>query len=323
MEYGGMGWERAKEALSNLLDRGFINYGDSYTKAHPRYELRSHRELFDDGLEQSQIKGEAGSEGLERSGRHIGQNDVGNSLGGEVEGMTSPPGCKEQNHAETDADLRQVLNTSGIHSLWLPNELVTRAVIDRESPIRLLRGADCRGALHLFVSLYSEQNLRDDGGISPQLLRQDFDRLEVGRHGRYTIWAFRLRSIAHRTEIPFLTRFQQVGKTGACSFSDSVSLLQDMGLLSFVPHIFENDSQTAEPLHPFGVGGAAELPLERDIGDAAIEAARSHCAPSTLRNAIECGFQLLCPVSNTKPSPQMIGVARLTFRPNTRRTTAG
>ena len=48
-----------------------------------------------------------------------------------------------------------------------------------------------------------------------------------------------------------------------------------MGLLSFVPHIFENDTDTAEAIHVYGIGETAETPIEREIGDAVDHAARA------------------------------------------------
>lgn len=103
---------------------------------------------------------------------------------------------------------------------------------------------------------------------------------------------------------------------------DSVHLLQSMGLLSFVPHIFENDTDVAEPIHPFGIGETAEAPIEREIGDVADHAARAMALPSKLGEAIEDGFLYFCPILKTKPTAQMIGVARLTYRPHTKRTAA-
>ena len=102
----------------------------------------------------------------------------------------------------------------------------------------------------------------------------------------------------------------------------SLNLLESLGLLGFVQYIFENDTDIAEPIHVFGIGGIAEAPLERDIGSAADQAARAMALPSRLENADEEDFEHFCPILQTKPSTQMIGVARLTYRPHTRRTAA-
>ena len=44
---------------------------------------------------------------------------------------------------------------------------------------------------------------------------------------------------------------------------------------------------------------------------------------SKLKEAEDEGFEYFCPVLKTLPSTQMIGVARLTYRPHTRRTKGG
>ena len=102
----------------------------------------------------------------------------------------------------------------------------------------------------------------------------------------------------------------------------SLQLLQNMGLLSFVPHIFENNSDAAEPVHPYGIGQTGEPPIEQEIGHAADRAARTMALPSKLEEAEDDGFLHFCPILHTRPSAQMIGVARLTYRPRTRRTAA-
>jgi hypothetical protein len=89
-----------------------------------------------------------------------------------------------------------------------------------------------------------------------------------------------------------------------------------------VLHIFENDTNAAEPIHVYGIGGHGEARIEREIGGAANQAASAMCLPTKLEKAMEDGFHYLCPVLRTKPSAQMIGVARLTYRPRTKRTAA-
>jgi hypothetical protein len=95
-----------------------------------------------------------------------------------------------------------------------------------------------------------------------------------------------------------------------------------MGLLSFVPHIFENDSPESEIHHPYGIGTKGEEPIETEIGDAAEMAARAMCPEWMIENAENEGFEHFCPISRTMPNIQMIGVARLRYRPHTSRTAA-
>jgi hypothetical protein len=211
---------------------------------------------------------------------------------------------------------------SGVNSIWLPNEIVTRTTRGEESPVRRLRSAGCIWTLRLFVDLYSAQNLRDDGGISPRLIWRSFDRREIGEQGAYVIWGFRPGQSLHRWTGPFAAHSsrRKAEPQDESPAWKSLQLLQSMGLLSFVPHIFENGTDTAEPIHAYGIGATGEVPLEREIGDAADQAARAMALPSKLEDAEEDGYEYFCPILKTKPTAQMIGVARLTYRPHTRRT---
>jgi hypothetical protein len=102
----------------------------------------------------------------------------------------------------------------------------------------------------------------------------------------------------------------------------SIGLLENMGLLSFIPHLFENDSPDAEIHHPYGIGTKGEDPIETEIGEAAEAAARAMCPEWIIENAENEGFEYFCPVSRTMPNIEMIGVARLLYRPHTSRTAA-
>ncbi len=94
------------------------------------------------------------------------------------------------------------------HFLWLPNTIVTSTESREASPLARLRGAGDRWTLRLFVDLYAAQNLREDGGIHPGIVSDQYERKEVGECGCYTIWAFRRKSakmtwtgplVAHRS----------------------------------------------------------------------------------------------------------------------------
>jgi hypothetical protein len=172
----------------------------------------------------------------------------------------------------------------------------------------------------LFVNLYSAHNLRDDGGISPRLIRDNFERQMIGQQGAYIVWGFKTSAGTLSKTGPF-AGFEPAKPGEKSPAWTSVDLLESMGLLSFVPHIFENDADTAEPIHSYGIAGVGEA-LEQEIGNAANLAARAMALPSKLTEAEDKGLRHFCPVLKTMPAVQMIGVGRLTYRPNTRRTKA-
>jgi hypothetical protein len=321
MNYTGIGWERAKNAIGRLIAGGFIRCAESHTEARPCYELATYRELVDheaatnppakpDYFEQELLSGlQAGRQPTNKTGRNRAERLCQRGLlCRDAQGVYKLP--------------EPATEDSGDNSIWLPNEIVKGTTGGEESPVRRLRSAGCIWTLRLFVDLYSAQNLRDDGGISPRIMRKKFDRQKIGQQGAYTVWGFMSGESTHWWTGPFAahrcrTKAKQEDESPAWQ---SLGLLQDMGLLSFVPYIFENDTDTAEPIHVYGIGQTAEAQIEREIGDAADRAARAMALPSKLEEAEEDGYEYFCPIPNTKPTAQMIGVARLTYRPRTRRT---
>jgi hypothetical protein len=57
-----------------------------------------------------------------------------------------------------------------------------------------------------------------------------------------------------------------------------------------------------------------------DLSHAPAHFTEQNTLPSPLATAEEDGFEHFCPVLHTRPFAQMVGVARLTYRPCTRRT---
>jgi hypothetical protein len=207
--------------------------------------------------------------------------------------------------------------------IWLPNTLVTGTKSGEVSPVQRLRGAGDEWALRLLVDLYHAQNLRDDGGISPLVLRQKFTRERIAEQGIYSVWGFKVGDLSGSWTGPFAPHKGRRKTKGQSDepLWDSVGLLHRMGLLTYVPHLFENDSQESEAMHPFGFGERGEEPIESEIGEAADGAARE-MAGWHVERAEQNGFEHFCPVVQTLPKVEMIGVARLLYRPHTRRTAA-
>lgn len=322
MKHGGMGWERAKNAIDLLTQKGFIRHAQSSTPDRPRYELATYREVLESELARNPpavpdyreqrvlAELEAGRQPTNKAARNRAENLCKHGL--LVRDAQGRYGLPKPDTGE-----------SGDTLLWIPNTIATGTSEGEESPVKRLRSAGCAWSLRLLVDLYAAQNLRDDGGISPFVLWQDFDRIKVGEQGAYTVWGFKEKTAMHRWAGPFLAQKTRPKlEKGDSSAWPSLNLLIRMGLLSFVPHIFENDTPDAEPIHVYGIGGTAEEPLEQQIGSAANEAGIAMCLPSKLAEAEENGFNHFCPVLSTNPTARMIGVARLTYRPHTRRTGA-
>ena len=83
-----------------------------------------------------------------------------------------------------------------------------------------------------------------------------------------------------------------------------MNLLKTLGLISYVPHLFENDTPQAEVVHPYGMGSNGEEPIEREIGEAA-DAAGREMAAFRVEHGERQGFEYLCPVPRTLPNVKL------------------
>ncbi len=208
------------------------------------------------------------------------------------------------------------------NSIWLPNSIVTGTPSGEIPPVHQLRSTGDAWTLRLLVDLYHAQNLRDDGGISPQILRENYAKKRINERSIYLIWGFKSAGQTLSWKGPFAAHQKRTKKAEEHPVWDSVRLLNKMGLLTFVPHLYENSSAQAEPIHALGIGAKGEEPIETQIGEAADAAARAMCQEWAIEQAEDDGFKYFCPVSQSKPDAQLIGVARLLYRPRTQRTAA-
>jgi hypothetical protein len=218
------------------------------------------------------------------------------------------------------------IDLSGEDLIWLPNSIVKGTSKGETSPLHRLRSAGDVRALQLFFNLYHSQNLRDDGGISPTTLWKSYERRKLSEHGIYNIWAFKESAGFLRPENPAFSHYR--ARRARPHEADkgiewrAITLLTDMGLLNFIPHLVESDSADAEVVHPLGMGNRWEEPIEAEIGEAARDAAASMCADWAMQNAENDDFENFCPVLRTLPNVQLIGIARLRYRPHTKMTSA-
>jgi hypothetical protein len=210
--------------------------------------------------------------------------------------------------------------------IWLPNELVTGAV-GEVPPVELIRQAQDVMMLRLLVDLYHAQNLRDDGGIGRGIIWQSYERFEAGRQAQFTVWGFRYKTgwvtwtgpvLCHRRET--LTE-QEIasGKNAAVDYFRRERRLVDLGLIEWVPTLVEGEDLEGEIIHPYGM--TKSVSLEDRLGLAAYNAARSMLTDRQREWASEQNLWL-APVPRHMANVQMIGIARLRYRPKTRKTAA-
>ncbi|MGA2672152.1 MAG: hypothetical protein ABSE99_02890 [Terracidiphilus sp.] len=205
--------------------------------------------------------------------------------------------------------------------IWLPNELI-KAADGEKPPIRKLRASGDLWALRLFVDLYHEHNLRDDGGITRKFLWLKYDAMNLGERGPYRIMGFKPAGKWITWDGPFrIHQSRPKLNPDAQPTWDSLHILEQTGVLTFIPHLVENDTKAAEPIHAVGIGGHSEHPIETQIGNEARRTAVAMCQPWQLERAQRDGL-ILCPVSRDYPNAQLVGIARLHYRPHTKRTSA-
>lgn len=321
-KYTGISWERGKAAIENLLKSSLISYGEKHSNEKPKYRIATAADLSSKSREAVMLS------------LNSKEAAVLEKLKSSTDGRISYADCKfadrlcEKGLARRIQDgYEVVVAADDSDSIWLPNTLVTGSDAGEDSPVRRIRANRDGWALRLLVDLYYSQNLRDDGGIGPWVIRHTFDRLEVGKFGAYTIWGFRaLQRTLWFSGILASQAARPKNDKGEHPIWNSFQALQAMGLVSFVPHLWDGEPGggymgQAEIIHPYGIAGGGE-DIEIEIANAAQSAAERVCYPDKLERAEVDGFVHLCPVRATIPDVQMIGVARLRYRPKTKRTGA-
>jgi hypothetical protein len=217
--------------------------------------------------------------------------------------------------------------------IWLPNTIVTGAT-NETPPVALLRQAQSPAALRLFVDCYHSHGLAEDGGIHWRRIRRAFTRHRIGERGPYVVWGFQAGSDVTWSSSPFVAA-HLTGKTKSVTNADGLTfpqdtgfpafweawhLLKDLGLMETVPHIVEADNDVAEIVHPYAIGNGE--PGEQEVASVAHAAGASLLTPSQIEWARDRSLWLLPTLSGRLPNAQMVGIARLRYRPHTKATAA-
>ena len=213
--------------------------------------------------------------------------------------------------------------------IWLPNAIIDGAARET-APVELARQTQTAATLRLLIDLYYGHNLSSDGGINWRSIRQSFIRRRVGQQGPFVVHGFEPGT----TEVfpnshfvrPYTTgEFETAADSGRRpdrgwpSFWNSWNQLVSLGLVEFVRHLVEADNDTADIIHPYAVGNG-EAP-ERQVAEAA-HAAGEAMVTERQRAWAEAHGLHLAPVRAHITEVQMVGIARLRYRPRTSATAA-
>ena len=317
--YVGMSWQRGKPAIEGLIEQGFLRHAKTHTLARPRYELPRWEEILSARAASLQVEGGYSWEVLERI--KVGKQPTSQAARNVAEQLEKW-GLIQKSEDGKYQDLLLPDSDPSAEYIWLPNTLVTGTDRGEEPPVRRLRGAGDIWTLRLLIDLYHAQNLRDDGGISHRIVRQQYTRKLTGGQGIFKVWAFKQSNLSLWWKRPFAAHRFRPRVEGAENHPvwENIEQLQRCGLLTFVPHLWEGDSGEAEVIHPYGIEGVGGEPIEIELGEAANQAGlRLALESNVLRDQSE-GYSWIAPVKISFPEVQLIGVGRLTYRPHTKRT---
>lgn len=318
---------RAKEAMASLIAAGLIVRTRGRTK--PQYYLPTEHEF---------VSVYAPSTGLSEAERGIFDR-VRNSKGplAIVADEIALADELERRWVFSDAgEGRYVVNPdlSVVEAsawIWLPNSLVD-GVDGRAGPVDQIRQTQDRMALRLFVDLYYWQSLASNGGLHWRMIREEYERDRVGQSGPYEVWGFRSAGVVMWDTAPFVEpyltgeRMAEEGPDGITSDYDTgsrkvwatLAKLKGLGLIQFVPHLIDIDTDQGEVIHPCPVSNG--VPEERAVTEAALNAAHRLVTDGQERFADSKGYAPIVPIPRHLDNAVLVGLLRLTHRARTTAT---
>ncbi len=311
--YTGLGRRKAKAGVERVVSSKMVER--SGTEKHPRYRLQTAAQVA--------YRVDVGSTSVRDAAltAAVGGQELSGKLLSSAKEMAGK-GVLVQTGS-------RIFGAAPQDWIWLPNEFVTGAA-DEVPPLERLRQTQEVMALRLAVDLYHAQNLREDGGVSREIVWRTYHRRELGQQGEMVVYGFAFDSgwvgwdnevtVPHRRPKDELTdEERKAGKNSAIDYFRRENLLLDTGVLEWVPHLCEGDSAEAEIIHPLRWDG--EDGIESALGAAADRAGEAMLSEGQASWARSQGLKLV-PVPRHMRNVQVIGIARLRYRPRTALTSA-
>ena len=183
--------------------------------------------------------------------------------------------------------------------IWLPNELVT-GVANEVRAVELLRQGQDVGMLRLLVDLYCA--LPGEGSIARSAACRRYERHQVGQHGAHVVvWGFGPNHQNHA---------KHDGDDNL--YWHRLDLLACMGLVDWLPHLFESADADAEVIHAMAIGGdESKLRIATHEAGVAMLTAEQ-------RERVAAMDLLLAPILRHMPDVQLCDMARLRHPPRTK-----
>ena len=232
-KYTGMARGRAQESIDQLIRARLVERVPESPRTRPRYVMRSWRDAHADIVT-------AHLPAVEAVRR------------GEVHGKRAP--SKEELAATRDAGL---ILPSGNGSwkandpsternlVWMPNAFVTGTSAGEVPPLRRLRETGTVDALRLVVDLYAAHHLADDGGVSPRVVSQPWERHVITTTDHYGVLGFtRSKGMFNGKPGPISGSFNNQSRAwnGFNASGDAwktMDTVQRLGLVEVVTTLFE------------------------------------------------------------------------------------
>lgn len=198
--------------------------------------------------------------------------------------------------------------------IWLPSAIVTGAA-NETAPVELLRQAQDLRALRLFVDLYHVQSLPRFGGVHWRTIRRTYSKEKVGTYGAHTVWGFSAGQDQVWPHRPLAeAHIDPENEDKLHLFWAALQLLKTIGLVSFVPHLIEADTEEAAVLFPYG--NTAASTEEQEVGNAAHAAALAMLT-EWQEKVSDGAHEHLVPLLPHQAQAVMVGLLRLRYQAST------
>lgn len=328
-KYTAIARGRADASVKLLIERGLIRLGDG-TRKHPRYWIVPAHEIPGcEGYPPSPI-----TDYLEKA------------VYTELPANGGATYVNKPNRARADRLVRlgwATVDSAGYYRrvsydvvaaanpdwIWLPKALVMGAV-NETPPVERVRQCNDVRILRLLVELYGEMSLADNGGVHWRRIRRMFKREKIGESGEYIIFAFGHGTTEFFHNAPFARHFL-TGKsekgndgvardTGGADFWASWQTLENLGLVQMVAHLIEADTAEAEVIHSLPVSSDGAEPVELELSHIARQAARAMLPAKVFERMQTPNPVALVSVLRHQDKAQLVGIARLRYRPRNRDT---
>ena len=206
----------------------------------------------------------------------------------------------------------------GTRWTWMPNEVVTGAA-GEVPPLELIRQRQDVLTLRLFFSLYGATDLRAHGGIDRTIMWRTWTRHSLAQQGAHMVLGF-VDDNEGFVDRGSVIVAPHVDGGSLDAFGKRLGTLLNLGLLEWIPHLIESDSDHAEVVYEISenVAHGSAYRLHR----AAMAAARRILTEAQAKYANQLGCRFIVPVQHHMDNVQMIDIARLRYRPKTQATAA-